>query len=58
MVEIPDSLRSVFSASIRQRDGSYVIEIPPSEIEHEALTSDITYRIVIFKSDPLNGSSN
>ena len=58
MVEIPDSLRSVFSASIRQRDGSYVIEIPPSEIEHEALTSDTTYRIAIFESDPLNGSSN
>jgi predicted RNA-binding protein with TRAM domain len=58
MVEIPNSLRSVFSASVRQRGGSYVIEIPPSEIEHEALTSNKTYRIAIFESGPSNVSSN
>lgn len=50
MVEIPESLRSVFHATVRERDGSHVIEIPPSELEHEALTLDETYRIAIFGS--------
>jgi predicted RNA-binding protein with TRAM domain len=48
MVKIPDSLRSVFSASVHERDGSYVLEIPPSEIEHEIITVNDTYRIAIF----------
>jgi hypothetical protein len=38
MVEIPDSLRSVFSATIRQRDEEYIIEIPAGEITHEAVS--------------------
>lgn len=57
MVEIPDSLRSVFSASVRERDGSCVIEIPPSEIEHETITVDDTYRIAIFESPAFSVSS-
>jgi predicted RNA-binding protein with TRAM domain len=58
MVEIPDSLRSVFSANLRERGESYVIEVPPSEIEHEALSADETYRIAIFDAGPSNGSSH
>lgn len=50
MVDIPDSLRSVFSAPVRERAGSYVIEIPSGEIDHEALTVDDTYRIAVFES--------
>ena len=50
MVEILDSLRSVFSASVRERDGAYVLEIPSNEIEHETITTDDTYRIAIFES--------
>lgn len=58
MVEIPDSLRSVFSAPVRERDGVYVIEIPPSEIDHEVLTRDETYRIAIFESSTSTAPSN
>ena len=50
MVEIPDSLRSVFSATVDEGDGTYTIELPTSEITHEALTPGETYRIAIFES--------
>jgi predicted RNA-binding protein with TRAM domain len=50
MVEIPDSLRSVFSATLRQRDGEYVVEIPSREITHDAVSPGGTYRVAIFDS--------
>jgi len=52
MVEIPDSLRSVFSATVRDRDGAYVVEIPSEEIDHDAVTSGETYRVAILESSP------
>jgi len=51
MVEISDSLRSVFSAQIEERDGSYIVDVPASEIEHDALAADETYRVAILKSE-------
>jgi len=58
MVEIPDSLRSVFSADVHERGESYVIEIPPSEIGHDALSADETYRVAIYDAGPSTGSSH
>jgi len=40
MVDISDSLCSLFTAEIKEQDGTFVIEIPPSEIKHGALTVD------------------
>ena len=51
MIEISDSLRSLFSAQIEERDGSYVVDIPASEVEHDALAADETYRIAILASE-------
>jgi len=51
MIEISDSLRSLFSAQIEERDGSYVVNIPASELEHDALAADETYRIAILASE-------
>ncbi|TKX43873.1 MULTISPECIES: TRAM domain-containing protein [Halorubrum] len=51
MVEISDSLRSVFSAQIEERDGSYIVDVPASEVEHDALAADETYRVAILKSE-------
>lgn len=51
MIEISDSLRSVFSAQIEERDGSYIVDVPASEIEHDALAADETYRGAILKSE-------
>ena len=55
MIEIPDSLRSVFSAQLEERDGSYVVDIPASEIEHDALAADETYRVAILASESSTG---
>ena len=48
MVEISDSLSSLFTAKIKKEDGTFVIEIPSSEIKHGALTVDETYRIALL----------
>jgi len=48
MVEIPDSLRSLFTAEIEERGDGYVIEIPASEIEYNAAAPGQTYRVAIL----------
>jgi predicted RNA-binding protein with TRAM domain len=48
MVEIPDSLRSLFTARVEERGGRYLIEVPQSEIEHEAALPGETYRVAIL----------
>ena len=48
MVEIPDSLRSLFTATVEEHDDRYYIEIPDSEIEHEAAAPGETYRIAVL----------
>ncbi|WP_139835155.1 TRAM domain-containing protein, partial [Halorubrum ezzemoulense] len=39
------------SAQIEERDGSYIVDVPASEIEHDALAADETYRVAILKSE-------
>jgi predicted RNA-binding protein with TRAM domain len=51
MVEIPDELRSLFTATVEERDGRYYITIPDSEIEHEAATPGGTYRVAVLPQD-------
>jgi predicted RNA-binding protein with TRAM domain len=48
MVEIPDSLQSLFTATVEEDDDRYYIEIPKSEIEHDAATPGGTYRIAVL----------
>ena len=50
MVQIPDSLRSVFSATVEEREGRYVFEVPQGEIAHDAVDSGVTYRVALFDS--------
>jgi predicted RNA-binding protein with TRAM domain len=57
MVDIPDSLRSVFSATLREDDGSYVVEVPPGEITHDAVVPGETYRVAVFDSSGTSGTS-
>src|SRR6056297_4045305 len=57
MVEIPDSLCSLFSAPIKKRNGTYVVEVPSSEVDHEALSADETYRVAIFEPPASTESS-
>ncbi len=48
MVEIPDSLRSLFTATVEERDDTYVLEVPKSEIENEAARPGRTYRVAVL----------
>jgi len=48
MVEIPDSLRSVFSATVRENGGTYVLEVPAGEIDHGAVAPGETYRVAVL----------
>ncbi|MDL0140752.1 TRAM domain-containing protein [Halobacterium salinarum] len=48
MVEIPESLRSMFSATVEKRGEMYVLEVPQSEVDHGALTPGETYRIGVL----------
>lgn len=57
MVEIPDSLRSVFSATIHERDGGYVVEIPADEVTHDAVTVGETYRVALLDTPPARASA-
>jgi predicted RNA-binding protein with TRAM domain len=57
MVEIPDSLRSVFSATVNEEAGTYVLEVPASELEHEAVTSGETYRVAVLDAATTTGQS-
>lgn len=50
MVEIPDSLRSVFSATVHERGGTYVVEVPAEELSHDAISPEETYRIAVLDS--------
>lgn len=56
MVEIPDRLECLFSASVEQGDTTYSIEIPRSE--HEAVRSGETYRVALLPSPPQTGDTD
>lgn len=40
MIEISDSLHSLFSAQNKERDGSCVLDIPANEIEYDVLAAN------------------
>lgn len=47
-MEIPDDLLCLFSASIDERDDTYVIEVPEQELRVGQLTEHTTYRIAVL----------
>lgn len=56
-MEISDRLKCLFSATIEQRDESYVIEIPSEELELGTLKERNTYQVAVLSSQS-NSSSN
>ncbi len=48
MVEIPDSLRSVFTASVEADDDRHVISVPKNAVERESLAVAEPYQFAIF----------
>lgn len=50
MVEIPESLESLYTGQLQQRDGEYLIEVPASEVDRGTVAVNETYRIAILRS--------
>lgn len=48
MVEIPDELRSMFSAEVQRRDGDFVVSVPESEVDAGAIDPGQVYRVAIL----------
>ena len=58
MVEIPDQLEYLFSASVDQQGDSYRIEIPRNELEQGTISRGETYRVAVLPSPPQNRDSD
>lgn len=50
MVEIDSSLKSLFTATVRERDGRFVVELPEREIDHGVVQPGGTYRVAVLPS--------
>ena len=48
MVQIPDSLRCLFTAEIERHEDSFVIGVPKEEIDAGTIMPEKIYRIVLF----------
>ena len=48
MVDIPESLQAVYTATLRERDGSYVIKVPKQEVEHDAVSPGEVCRVALI----------
>lgn len=48
MIEIPERLRCLYSATLDERDGSYVLEVPREELEQGDVESGETYRVALL----------
>ncbi|MFD1588479.1 TRAM domain-containing protein [Halorientalis brevis] len=55
-MELPDQLHCLFSATVEQRDGSYVVEVPEQEVRLGDLQHGETCRVAVFSS-PSDGES-
>ncbi len=57
-MKIPEQLRCLFSATVDERDGSYVIELPKQEIQRGSLETGKTYRTAILPSPSTDEPNN
>jgi predicted RNA-binding protein with TRAM domain len=61
MVQIPDSLRTLFAAEIKQYDDSFVIEVPKQEVSRGDVALGEMYQVALFseqsQSRPQDDSS-
>lgn len=48
MVDVPDSLRAVYTATVDEHDGSYTIDVPAEEVANDVLVPGDTYRVAIL----------
>lgn len=48
MVEISESLRSMFSVTVEKRGETYILEVPQTEVDRGAIAPDEIYRIGVL----------
>jgi len=49
-MEISEELRCLFSATVEERDGSYVVEVPEREVRLDNVDRGGTYRVAVLPS--------
>ena len=57
MVEIPDSLRSLFTARVEEEGDTYRVEVPASEVEKGTIDANGTYRVAILPREETEESN-
>ncbi len=57
MIEIPEKLRSLFTGTVHEREGRYVIEVPASEVEHDAVAVGERYRVALVETPDGTGAA-
>jgi len=50
MVDIPESLRSVYTTELREHDGRYVLEVPKREVEDGVVSVGAVYRVGVLST--------
>jgi predicted RNA-binding protein with TRAM domain len=58
MVEIPDRLECLFTASVEEDEDSYSIEIPREELDVGAVSAGETYQVVVLGESEPGGSES
>ncbi|MFA9518623.1 TRAM domain-containing protein [Halopenitus sp. H-Gu1] len=58
MVDIPDTLRSVFTTTVESDDGGYILEIPANEVRYDAIQPGDTYRIAVLEAGHITARSD
>ena len=53
-MEIPDQLQCLFSSTVREQDGTYVVELPEQEIQVGNLQPGATYRVALLPTSSSN----
>ena len=57
-MEISEQLQCLFSGTVDERNGSYVVEVPEQEIRLGGLQADETYRVAVLPLSATNDSNN
>lgn len=57
-MEISEQLHCLFSGTVEERNGSYVVEVPEQELRLGDLQADETYRVAVLPASVTNEANN
>lgn len=49
-MNLPDTLRCLFTSEVEERDGSYLVEVPKRELDIGHLDEETVYRVAVLES--------